>query len=140
MAQQMTKNLRKCPIYNTFDLVGKKFTILILRNMMLYGQTRFNQFLENVEEINSKSLSQRLREMEEDGLIVRKVFPEIPPRVEYYLTEKAKALRPILESMGEFSARYCAIDVFKDKRPRPFKKVLAELNRESRNEFPYFRK
>jgi DNA-binding HxlR family transcriptional regulator len=139
MAQQMTKNLKKCPIYNTFDLVGKKFTILILRNMMLYGQTRFNQFLE-IEEINSKSLSQRLREMEEDGLIIRKVFPEIPPRVEYYLTEKAKALRPILESMGEYSSRYCAMDVFKDRRPRSFKKVLTDLNKESQNQFPYLRK
>jgi DNA-binding HxlR family transcriptional regulator len=140
MAQQMTDNLKKCPIYNTFDLVGRKFTILILRNMMLYGQTRFNQFLEGVEEINSKSLSQRLREMEEDGLIVRKVFPEIPPRVEYYLTDKAKALRPILESMGEYSSRYCAMDIFKDKRPRSFKKVLADLNQESKNQFPYFKK
>jgi DNA-binding HxlR family transcriptional regulator len=140
MVQQMSENLKKCPIYNTFDLVGKKFTILILRNMMLYGQTRFNQFLENVEEINSKSLSQRLREMEEDGLIVRKVFPEIPPRVEYYLTEKAKALRPILEAMGEYSSKYCAIDVFKDKRPRSFKKVLANLDKASQNEFPYFKK
>lgn len=137
MTQQMSENLKKCPIYNTFDLVGRKFTILILRNMMLYGQTRFNQFLENVEEINSKSLSQRLREMEEDGLIVRKVFPEIPPRVEYYLTEKAKALRPILESMGEYSSRYCATDIFRDKRPRSFKKVLADLDKESRIGFPY---
>jgi DNA-binding HxlR family transcriptional regulator len=98
--------------------------------MMLYGHKRFNQLLENVEEINSKSLSQRLREMEEDGLIVRKVFPEIPPRVEYSLTEKAKALRPILEQMGEYSTKYCAMDVFKDKRPRSFKKVLLQLNEE----------
>lgn len=130
MTQQMTTNLKKCPIYNTFDLVGKKFTILILRNMMLYGHKRFNQLLENVEEINSKSLSQRLRDMEEDGLIIRKVFPEIPPRVEYSLTEKAKALRPILEQMGEFSTKYCAMDIFKDKRPRSFRKVLAQLNEE----------
>lgn len=134
----MTTNLKKCPIYNTFDLIGKKFTVLILRNMMLYGHKRFNQLLDNVEEINSKSLSQRLREMEEDGLIVRKVFPEIPPRVEYSLTEKAKSLRPILEQMGEYSTKYCAMDVFKDKRPRSFKKVLAQLNEEisSTGSFP----
>jgi DNA-binding HxlR family transcriptional regulator len=127
----MTTNLKKCPIYNTFDLIGKKFAILILRNMMLYGHKRFNQLLENVEEINSKSLSQRLREMEDDGLVERKVFPEIPPRVEYSLTEKAKALRPILEQMGEYSTKYCAMDVFKDKRPRSFKKVLSQLNEET---------
>lgn len=133
----MTTNLKKCPIYNTFDLIGKKFAILILRNMMLYGHKRFNQLLENVEEINSKSLSQRLREMEDDGLVKRKVFPEIPPRVEYSLTEKAKALRPVLEQMGEYSTKYCAMDVFKDKRPRSFKKVLSQLNDEMfAQEFP----
>lgn len=140
MAQQITNNLKKCPIYNTFDLIGKKFTVLILRNMMLYDQKRFNQFLNNVEDINSKSLSIRLREMETDGLIVRKVFPEIPPRVEYYLTEKAKALRPILEAMGEYSSKYCATNVFKDKKPRSFKRVLADLNKETKNGFPYFKK
>jgi DNA-binding HxlR family transcriptional regulator len=140
MARQTTQNLKKCPIYNTFDLVGKKFTILILRNMMLYGQTRFNQFLEGVEEINSKSLSQRLREMEKDGLIERKVFAEIPPRVEYSLTEKGRMLRPILEQMGQYSTKYCAMDVFKDRRPREFKKVLSELNDEMNTTFPHIRK
>lgn len=133
----MTQNLKKCPIYNTFDLIGRKFTILILRNMILYGHTRFNQFLENVENINSKSLSQRLRELEEDGLVERKVFPEIPPRVEYSLTRKGKALRPILEQMGQYSTQYCATDVFKDKRPREFKKVLLQLNDEMKVGFPY---
>lgn len=137
MTQQMSQNLKKCPIYNTFDLIGRKFAILILRNMMLYGHTRFNQFLENVEDINSKSLSQRLRELEEDGLVERKVFPEIPPRVEYSLTEKGKALRPILEQMGQYSTRYCAMNVFKDKRPREFKKVLLQLTDEMRVGFPY---
>ena len=59
-----------CPINNTFRLMGKKFTVLILRNMMHLGQTRFNQFLE-IEEINAKVLSVRLKEMENDGLIKR---------------------------------------------------------------------
>ncbi|MFY9300473.1 MAG: helix-turn-helix domain-containing protein [Candidatus Nitrosotenuis sp.] len=139
MTRQTTQNLKKCPIHNTFDLVGKKFTILILRNMMLYGQTRFSQFLEDVEEINSKSLSQRLREMERDGLIERKVFAEIPPRVEYSLTEKGLMLRPILEQMGQYSTKYCAMDVFKDRHPREFKKVLSELD-ETNTAFPHVRK
>lgn len=120
----MNSNLKVCPIYNTFDLVGKKFTILILRDMMLYGKTRFNELLESVEDINSKTLSLRLREMERDGLIKRHVYDEMPLRVEYELTEKAKQLRPILEQMGEFSARFCATDVFRDKKPRAFKQVL----------------
>jgi DNA-binding HxlR family transcriptional regulator len=117
-------NLKVCPIYNTFDLIGSKFAILILRDMMLYGKTRFNELLDSVEDINSKTLSLRLREMERDGLIKRHVYAEMPLRVEYELTEKANHLRPILEQMGEFSARFCATDVFRDKKPRAFKQVL----------------
>lgn len=95
--------------------------------MMLYRQTRFNELLRSVENINSKTLSLRLREMEHDGLIKKHVYPEIPLRVEYALTEKAKNLKPILEQMGEFSTRYCASNVFKDKRPRSFKQVITGL-------------
>jgi len=84
----------------------RKFTILILRDMMLYGKKRFNELRESVEDINSKTLAIRLREMEHDGLIVRHVYPEIPVKVEYKLTEKAKNLKPILEQLGEFSTRY----------------------------------
>ena len=91
---------------------------------MLYGKTRFNELLDSVEEINSKTLSLRLREMEHDGLIVRHVYPEMPMRVEYELTEKAKNLRPILEQMGEYSTLHCATDIFKDKKPRAFKEAL----------------
>ena len=65
--------------------------------------------------------------MEHDGLIVRHVYPEIPVKVEYKLTEKAKNLRPILEQLGEFSTRYCASKVFKDRKPRRFKEALEEL-------------
>jgi DNA-binding HxlR family transcriptional regulator len=117
-------NLKFCPIHNTFDLIGKKFTILILRDMMLYGRKRFNELLASVEGVNSKTLSLRIREMERDGLIKRHVYPGMPLRVEYELTEKAKNLRPVLEQMGEFSTRYCASDVFRDKRPRSFQDAL----------------
>jgi DNA-binding HxlR family transcriptional regulator len=84
-----------CPINNTFRIMGKKFTVLILRNMMHLGQTRFNQFLE-IEEINAKILSARLKEMEMDGLIKRKIFHERPVKVEYTLTDKGEALHPVL--------------------------------------------
>lgn len=98
--------------------------------MILYGHTRFNEFLDSVENINSKTLSLRLREMEHDGLIKRHVYPDVPLRVEYELTEKAKNLRLILEQMGEFSTKYCAFNVFKDKRPRSFKQVITSLQKE----------
>lgn len=122
--QQPQQSKKKCPIHNTFDLIGGKFTLLILRDMMLYGRTRFSQLLESVEGINSKTLSLRLRELERDELVTRHAYAEVPVRVEYSLTEKAGHLRPILEQMGEFSTRYCASDIFRDRKPRSFKEAL----------------
>ena len=104
--------------------MGKKFTVLILRNMMYLKQTRFNKLLETIEEINAKTLSSRLKEMEKDGLIERKIYHESPVRIEYYMTEKGMALAPVLEQMAAFSMKYCAKDVFKDKKPRTLKEVF----------------
>jgi DNA-binding HxlR family transcriptional regulator len=118
------ENMKCCPVENTFRIVGKKFTILILRNMMNFNQTRFNQFIDSIEGINPKTLSIRLREMEKDGLIERKVYPETPIRIEYFLTEKGKALKPILEQMADFSMQHCCKDVFKDGKPRTLKEVV----------------
>ncbi len=125
-----TENMKCCPVNNTFKIVGKKFTVLIIRNMLYLNQTRFNQFLDSVEEINPKTLSVRLREMEKDGLIERKVYPETPVRIEYFLTEKGMALKPILEQMGDFSMRYCCEDVFKDGKPRTWEQVFGQSTSE----------
>ena len=114
--------MRECPINHTFKLVGKKFTMLIIRNMIHRDHKRFNQFLE-IEEINAKILSARLKEMEKDGLIERKVYPDTPIRVEYTITEKGRALEPILDQMSAFSMKYCAKDVFKDGKPRKLEQV-----------------
>jgi DNA-binding HxlR family transcriptional regulator len=113
----MESNMIRCPINNTFRLVGKKFTILIIRNMIHLRHSRFNQFLE-IEGINAKILSARLKEMERDGLIERKVYAETPIRVEYGITEKGRALEPILDQMSAYSMKYCAKDIFKDGKPR----------------------
>ena len=86
----VTDQMRCCPVDNTFKIIGKKFTLHILRNITMLGQTRFNQFLESVEGINPKTLSVRLREMERNGLISRKIHPETPIRIEYSITEKAR--------------------------------------------------
>ena len=107
----------ECPINHTFSLIGKKFTVLIIRNMIHRGHNRFNQLLE-IEAINAKVLSARLKEMENDRLIERKVYAESPVRVEYSLTEKGLALEPILEQMSAYSMKFCAKDVFKDGRRR----------------------
>jgi DNA-binding HxlR family transcriptional regulator len=111
------EGMKCCPIENTFKLIGKKFTVLIIRNMMK-NQTRFNQFLNSIEGINPKILSARLKEMEESGLIKRKVYSETPVKVEYFLTEKGKALKSMLDQMASFSMQYCAKDIFKDGKPR----------------------
>jgi DNA-binding HxlR family transcriptional regulator len=113
----MKCNMIECPINHTFKLVGKKFTLLIIRNMIHRGHKRFNQFLE-IEGINAKVLSARLKEMENDGLIDRRVYSEKPVRIEYTITEKGLALQPILEQMSAFSMKYCAKEVFKDGRIR----------------------
>ena len=107
----------QCPINRTFKLVGKKFSVLIIRNMIHLGHNRFNQFLQ-IEEINAKILSARLKEMEQDGLIQRTVYAESPIRVEYALTEKGRALEPILDQMSAFSMKYCAKEIFKDGNAR----------------------
>ena len=118
--------MRCCPVDNTFKIIGKKFTLHILRNMTMHSQTRFNQFLESVEGINPKTLSVRLREMERNGLISRKIYPETPIRIEYTVTEKGSALKPIVDQMAAFSMKYCCEDVFKDGKPRTFKEVFGK--------------
>jgi len=125
VSQDVIENRKSCPIDNTFKLIGKRFTIHILRNMMTRDQTRFNEFLYSIENANPKTLSTRLREMGKSGLIERKVYQdEIPVRIEYHLTEKGNQLRSILEQMAAFSMRYCSADVFKDKKPRTLRQAF----------------
>ena len=89
------EGMKRCPVDNTFKLIGKKFTVLIYG--MMSNQTRFNQFIESIEGMNPKTLSTRLKEMEKDGLIHKKIYHETPIRIEYYLTEKGKHLKSILD-------------------------------------------
>ena len=84
---------------------------------MNFGQTRFNELL-TIEGINPKTLSLRLREMQKNGLIGRKVHNETPIRIEYFLTERGKALRPVLEQMTAFSIQHYPKEIFKDGKPR----------------------
>jgi DNA-binding HxlR family transcriptional regulator len=122
-AQKLVSMTTRCPVDCTFNLIGKKFTIHILRSMIILGHTRFNQF-ESIEGINSKTLAVRLKEMLENNLIERMVYPGIPIRVEYSVTEKGKSVLPILEQMLAFSMKYAPEDVFADGRPRSFEDVL----------------
>jgi len=85
--------------------------------MIYLNQRRFNEFLA-IKGINPKTLSLRLKEMQRNGIIDRKVYDETPIRIEYSLTEKGRALRPVLEQMMAFSMRYYSKEIFKDGRPR----------------------
>ena len=119
-------NCKSCPVFNTLNIIGKKFTLLLLRNMIFLKQKRFNEFLNSIEEINPKTLSIRLRELEKDRLIKREVFKETPVRIEYYLTEKGKALQPILEQMAFFSMKYCCEQVFENPDPAKIDKITSK--------------
>jgi DNA-binding HxlR family transcriptional regulator len=119
------EGMKRCPVDNTSKLIGKKFTTLIVRNMMS-NQTRFNQFIDSIQGMNPKTLSTRLKEMEKNGLIHRKIYHERPIRIEYYLTEKGKALKPVLDQMAAFSTQYCANDIFKDGKPKTLQQVIQQ--------------
>ena len=116
--------MRSCPIDNSLKIIGKKFTLHILRNMILLKQNRFNQFLESIEGINTKTLSVRLREMEEEGLINRAVISSRPVKTEYSITEKGKTLEPVLELLAEFSMKYEPKIIFKDGKQKDFEDVF----------------
>jgi DNA-binding HxlR family transcriptional regulator len=93
-------------IDHTFGIISKKFTVHILRNMIDLNQTRFNEILKSIDGINNKTLSTRLRDMLESGLIDRKIVPGIPIKIEYSVTEKGKDVLPILHQMIDFSVKY----------------------------------
>jgi len=124
--------LKTCPINNSLKIFQQKFALNIIRNMMLLKQTKFNQFLGSIEGINTKTLSIRLKELEEYGLIERNVTQRRPLQVEYSLTKKGNALNSILVHMAEFSAQYEPEKIFKDKKPRHVKQyfgteILSEI-------------
>ena len=102
----LTKNeLPECPIATTVQLIGSKWKLLILRNL-LERPWRFNELKRSLDGISQKVLTDSLRSMEEDGLITRTVFPEVPPRVEYALSDLGETMRPILDAMKGWGEDY----------------------------------
>lgn len=94
--------------------------------MTRLGQHRFNEFLESIEGINPKTLSARLREMEKNGLIEKRIYPGTPVKIEYSMTKKGLALKPVLEAMAAYSMQYCAKDIFKDGKPKILKEIYSK--------------
>jgi DNA-binding HxlR family transcriptional regulator len=94
-----------CPVCRTADIVCGKWTILVIRDLA-DGCSRFCELERSLEGISPRTLSLRLRALEEEGIVVRNTFPEVPPRVEYALTEKGRALVPLIEDMRRYGRRW----------------------------------
>ena len=102
-----TRELPACPVETTLTLISSKWKVLIVRDL-LAGTKRFGELRRSVGNVSQKVLTAQLREMEEDGLVDRKVYPEVPPRVEYSLTELGRSLEPVLSAMWNWGEEYRA--------------------------------
>ena len=102
------KILPACPVETTLTLIGNKWTVLILRDLM-DGTKRFGELKKSIGSVSQKVLTAQLRSMEENGLVLRKVYAEVPPKVEYSLTETGKSLKPILDAMRCWGEEYQAL-------------------------------
>ena len=98
-----------CPVCATADLICGKWTILVIRDLA-DGRSRFCELERSLEGISPRTLSLRLRALEEQGIVRRRTFPEVPPRVEYTLTEKGRALLPLVEDMRSYGRRWLGVE------------------------------
>jgi DNA-binding HxlR family transcriptional regulator len=99
----------RCPVCRTADVVCGKWTLLIIRDLA-EGASRFCELERSLEGISPRTLSLRLRALEEEGIVARNTFPEVPPRVEYALTEKGEALVPLIEDMRRYGKRWLSVE------------------------------
>lgn len=99
--------LPDCPVATTVALIGSKWKLLIIRNLMA-RPWRFNELHRDLAGISQKVLTDSLRTMEADGIVTRTVYPEVPPRVEYALSELGESMRPIMDAMAAWGADYKA--------------------------------
>lgn len=99
------EELPECDVATTVQIIGNKWKLLIIRNL-LQRPWRFNELKKNLEGISQKVLTDSLRSMEADGIITRTVYPEVPPRVEYALSDLGNSMRPILDAMETWGRNY----------------------------------
>lgn len=99
------EELPACPVATTVALIGSKWKLLIMRNL-LARPWRFNELKKDLEGISQKVLTDSLRSMEADGIITRTVYPEVPPRVEYALSDLGESMRPIMDAMEIWGTEY----------------------------------
>lgn len=101
----MTKKFPDCPVETTLVLISNRWKVLIIRELM-NGTKRFSELKKSINGISQKVLTANLRDMENSGLLTRKIFAEVPPHVEYTLTETGYSLKPILNSMADWGENY----------------------------------
>lgn len=99
------EELPTCPVATTVQMIGSKWKLLIMRNL-LQRPWRFNELKKDLEGISQKVLTDSLRSMEADGIITRTVYPEVPPRVEYALSDLGESMRPIMDAMEIWGTEY----------------------------------
>ena len=102
---QTGRDLPACPVETTLMLIGDKWKVLILRDLMP-GTKRFGELKKSIGNVSQKVLTAQLRDMEDKGLVSRKVYAEVPPRVEYTLTETGESLRPVIVAMFDWGMDY----------------------------------
>jgi DNA-binding HxlR family transcriptional regulator len=95
-----------CPVARTLDLIGERWTILLLRDLLLRGPRKFQDFEASLPGVAPNTLSARLKSLEENGLVQRQLYNERPPRLEYVLTEKGKSLGPVLKALRDWGSRH----------------------------------
>ena len=105
-----------CPIRHIVDRFGDKWSLLVLYNLHTSGCLRFSEIHRRTADISQKMLTSTLRKLEQDGLLSRKVYPEVPPRVVYELTDLGRGLRPVLDAMNEWGAS-APVSAFASPRP-----------------------
>lgn len=105
MNDNKSKELPACPVETTLTLIGDKWKVLILRDLMP-GKKRFGELKKSIGSVSQKVLTSQLRDMESSGLVNRKVYAEVPPRVEYSLTELGQSLKPVLDALSDWGEDY----------------------------------
>lgn len=99
------EELPECDVATTVQIIGNKWKLLIMRNLLM-RPWRFNELRKSLDGVSQKVLTDSLRQLESDGIILRTVYPEVPPRVEYSLTELGESMRPVLSAMGDWGKVY----------------------------------
>ena len=99
-------DIPSCPVARTLDLIGERWTVLLLRDLLLHGPRRFQDFQQSLAGVPPNTLSARLKEMEDNGLVFRQFYSERPPRVEYVLTDKGKSLGPVVRALQAWGLKH----------------------------------